>query len=234
MKGLELNDVRAGYVRTDVLRSVSISVAPGERVILLGPNGAGKSTLLKVASGQLTLTDGTRSIDGEDATNWPAHRVARGGVRWIGEPRPIYPSMTVTENLMIGGFQRKDTLDDELARVYEMLPILRERQKQAAGALSGGQQQMLSIGQALMSRPDYLCLDEPSLGLAPAIVERVADFIVELAESGVGILWAEQFPDVAVPRADRVVLLGAGAVVREAAPDQISKEDIDRVYMGIA
>lgn len=232
MSGLELKDTRAGYVRTDVLRGVSVSVAPGTRVIVLGPNGAGKSTLLKVASGQLSLTSGSRVIDGQDATAWPAYRVARAGVRWVGEPRPVYPGMTVAENLMIGGFQNKDTIEQELERVYEMLPVLAERRKQAAGTLSGGQQQMLSIGQALMSRPTYLCLDEPSLGLAAAIVERVADFVVELAESGVGILWAEQFPEIAVPRADRVVLLGAGQVARDALPKDISREDIDSVYMG--
>jgi branched-chain amino acid transport system ATP-binding protein len=232
MSGLVVEDVHAGYTGTDILRGVSVNVTAGECVGVLGPNGAGKSTLLRAMSGQLKMRAGRRAIDDEEASGWRAHKIARAGVRWVGEPRPIFPSLTVTENLEIGGIMQRPRIETERERVYELLPALREKQAAAAGSLSGGQQQMLAIGQALMSSPRYLLLDEPSLGLAPQIVEAVADVITELVARGVGVVWAEQFPRVALKRCSRVVVLSAGSVFIAGPASEITPEQLEAAYMG--
>jgi branched-chain amino acid transport system ATP-binding protein len=234
VKRLELKDVVAGYGPTDVLREVSVLVEPGERVAVLGPNGAGKSTLLRATSGQLRLRSGQRFKDDEDITAWRAHKIARGGIRWVGEPRPIFPSLTTEENLAIGGITQREMIDERRERVYELLPALREKRVDSADSLSGGQQQMLAIGQALMTEPDYLCLDEPSLGLAPQVVTMVANLIDTLAGQGVGILWAEQFPEVALEHCSRVVLLGAGRVLKSGEPATFDRRLLDAAYLGKA
>jgi ABC-type branched-subunit amino acid transport system ATPase component len=229
-----LTDVYAGYGGTDVLRGVSLEVTPGTCVVVLGPNGAGKSTLLNVLSGQLRPHKGTRTIAGEDATAWRAHKSAAAGVRWVGEPRPVYPGMSVDDNLAIGGFARRKEIDVHRKRVYDLLPELEKKRGDRAGSLSGGQQQMLAIGQALMSEPAYLCLDEPSIGLAPQVVSRVAELIRRLADSGVGIVWAEQFAEVALSRCDRVAVISAGAILRDCAPAELDTRDLEAAYMGMA
>ena len=233
MTSLSVEAVYAGYSGTDVLRGVSISVVPGECVGILGLNGAGKSTLLRVATGQVGVRAGKRTVDSIDATHWRPDRLARSGVRWVGEPRPIFPSLTVRENLAIGGIMNRRDFNRVVAYVYDLLPMLREKRQEKAASLSGGQQQMLAIGQALMSEPRYLCLDEPSLGLSPQMVISVADLVVRLAEAGLGILWAEQFPDIVLSRCTRVVVLAAGAVASAGDPADLSKESLEDAYLGI-
>lgn len=215
-----------------MLRGVSLTVAPGECVAVLGPNGAGKSTLLRVLSGQLAVREGSRSVNGVDVTSWRPHEAARAGVRWVGDPRPIYPSLTVDENLAIGGVIARDGIEAQTSKVYQLLPALQAKRTDRAVSLSGGQQQMLAIGQALMSRPKYLCLDEPSLGLAPVVFAEVARLITELVAEGVGVVWAEQFPEVAKARSTQVVVLSAGIVVASGSPDQISDEQLEAAYLG--
>ncbi len=234
MKRLEVKGIVAGYGPTDVLREVSVRLEPGERVAVLGPNGAGKSTLLRAISGQLRLRSGERFKDEEDITGWRAHKMARAGVRWVGEPRPIFPSLTTEENLAVGGITQRDKIDQRRERVYELLPALREKRLDTADSLSGGQQQMLAIGQALMTEPDYLCLDEPSLGLAPHVVSMVASLIDTRAGQGVGILWAEQFPEVALAHCSRVVLLGAGRVLKSGEAATFDRALLDAAYLGKA
>jgi len=232
MTSLAVEAVYAGYSGTDVLRGVSISVAPGECVGILGLNGAGKSTLLRVATGQVGLRAGKRMVDSVDATHWRPDRLARSGVRWVGEPRPIFPSLTVEENLAIGGIINRRNFNRLADYVYDLLPMVREKRLEKAASLSGGQQQMLAIGQALMSEPRYLCLDEPSLGLSPQMVICVADLVTRLAESGLGILWAEQFPDIVLTRCTRVVVLAAGAVASVGDPGGLTKERLEDAYLG--
>ncbi len=234
MNALSLSNVYAGYKGTDVLRDVSIELKPGQCMGVLGPNGAGKSTLLKLVSGQLRVRAGVRSVNGVDTGRWRAHRLARAGVRWVGEPRPIFPSLTVAENLAIGGITRRDILDRQRKRVYSMLPALETKQKDRAASLSGGQQQMLAIGQALMTEPEYLCLDEPSLGLAPQMILTVATLISELAAQGVGILWAEQFPKVAIERCSDILVLSGGRTIASGPVDLVTEEQIEAAYLGTA
>jgi len=229
---LVLSDVEAGYKGTDVLRGISLTVTPGDCIGVLGPNGAGKSTLLKTISGQLKIRAGSRRIDGAETTSWAPHRVARAGVRWTGDPRPVYRDLTVVENLEIGASALKSAFRERRDYVYELLPVLAEKRSVKAASLSGGQQQMLAIGQALMSNPRYLCLDEPSLGLAVHVINSLSELIGNLAAAGVGIVWAEQFPEVALQRSSRIVVIGAGRIVLDGAPSAISREQLERAYLG--
>lgn len=232
MSELVLTDIEAGYKGTDVLRGISLTIAPGDCIGVLGPNGAGKSTLLKTISGQLKVRRGARVIGGVDTTTWPAHRVAKAGVRWIGDPRPVWRTLTVEENLEVGAAVYKGGLIERRDFVFDLMPILREKRADKAANLSGGQQQMLSIGQALMSNPRFLCLDEPSIGLAVHVINSLSEIIGDLAAAGVGILWAEQFPEVALKRCSQIVVLSAGQVVMSADPSKISRADLERAYLG--
>jgi len=234
MSTLELQKVHAGYKGTDVLRDVDLVLREGACIGLLGPNGAGKSTLLKVVSGQLKARAGKRTLDDADSGRWRAYKMARMGVRWVGEPRPIFPSLTVRENLAIGGIIERDLIAERTERVYGLLPALKEKQSARGASLSGGQQQMLAIGQALMSEPRFLCLDEPSIGLAPHVISTIADLISSLAAQGVGILWAEQFPEVAVSHCTELMVLSGGRVVAKGQTTEISQEQIHAAYLGTA
>jgi branched-chain amino acid transport system ATP-binding protein len=229
---LSIREVTAGYSGTDVLRGISLDVSPGECLGVLGPNGAGKSSLLKVLSGQLRIRRGSREIDGRDVRKWSPHEAARCGVRWVGEPRPVYPRLTVEENLEVGGVIARSSIAQRRQDVYELLPVLREKRRQLAAQLSGGQQQMLAIGQALMSAPRYLCLDEPSTGLSPLIVKLVADLVSELVAEGVSVIWAEQFPEVARARSTKLVVLSAGVVVASGRSADVTGQQLEAVYLG--
>ncbi len=234
MSAVELQKVHAGYKGTDVLRDIDLVLRPGACIGLLGPNGAGKSTLLKVVSGQLKVRSGKRTVDDEDSARWRAHKMARMGIRWVGEPRPIFPSLTVRENLAIGGIIDRDKIAERTERVFGLLPALREKQGARGASLSGGQQQMLAIGQALMTEPRFLCLDEPSIGLAPQVISTIADLISGLAAQGVGILWAEQFPEVAVSHCSELIVLSGGRVVATGQAQDISQDQIHSAYLGTA
>jgi branched-chain amino acid transport system ATP-binding protein len=230
---LKLTEIIAGYKGTEVLRGIDLTVRPGDCVGVLGANGAGKSTLLKAISGQVRIRAGQRELDGNDITSWRPFRVARAGVRWIGDPRPIYRSLTVEENLVIGASALRSRFDENRDRVYSLMPMLKSKRNEKGGSLSGGQQQMLSIGQALMSEPRYLCLDEPSLGLAVTVINDLSALIGNLASDGVGIIWAEQFPEVALKRCTQVIVLGAGKIVLSGAPKEISRDQLEHAYLGV-
>jgi branched-chain amino acid transport system ATP-binding protein len=232
MSGVELKKVHAGYKGTDVLRDIDLKLREGACVGLLGPNGAGKSTLLKVVSGQLKVRSGERTLDDVDSGRWRAHKMARMGIRWVGEPRPIFPSLTVRENLAIGGIIDRDKIAERTERVYSLLPALKEKQSARGASLSGGQQQQLAIGQALMTEPRFLCLDEPSIGLAPHVISTIAELISSLAAQGVGILWAEQFPEVAVSHCTELIVLSGGRVVATGESNEVSQDTIHSAYLG--
>jgi branched-chain amino acid transport system ATP-binding protein len=232
MADLSLESAVAGYGGTDVLHGLSVGVSSGECLGIVGPNGAGKSTLLKALTGQLRIRSGTRVLLGQDVGRWPAHRLAAEGVRWVGEPRPIFPSLTVRENLEIGGITRRNGIESHLMRIYELLPILYERRDERAARLSGGQQQMLAIGSALMSSPRFLCLDEPSIGLAPSIVEQVADLVSRLVTQGVGVIWAEQFLDIILARCTTVALVRSGGIAVSGPTSEFTREFLEDAYFG--
>jgi len=233
MTDLVLTQIFAGYKGTEVLRGIDVTVRSGDCIGVLGANGAGKSTLLKTISGQVRIRSGSRQLDGEDITAWRPFKVARAGVRWLGDPRPIYRSLTVEENLVIGASALRSRFEQNRERVYDLMPMLKAKHNEKGGSLSGGQQQMLAIGQALMSEPRFLCLDEPSLGLAVTVINDLSALIADLAGSGVGIIWAEQFPEVALRRCNSVMVLGAGKVVLSGGPDEISRERLERAYLGV-
>jgi branched-chain amino acid transport system ATP-binding protein len=233
---LEIKDLRAGYGPIDALRGVSLSVDKGEIVALIGANGAGKTTTLMSISGCVKARGGTVTFAGEDITNTPAHTIVAKGLAQSPEGRKIFPRLTVLENLQMGAFTRNDpdgvTADIETA--YRMFPILKERQGQAGGLLSGGQQQMLAIARALMARPKLLMLDEPSLGLAPQIVVQIFETIRQLnAEKGMSILLVEQNARMALKTAHRAYVLETGLVTMNGkASDLLNDPRIRAAYLG--
>jgi branched-chain amino acid transport system ATP-binding protein len=230
---LEMTDVRVHYGAVEALKGISFTVEEGEIVALLGANGAGKTTTLKTVSGLRPVTSGTVTFEGEDVRHVPAHRRVEMGICQAPEGRGIFPGMTVTENLEMGAYARKGTLTAEFERVFELFPRLKERRKQAGGTLSGGEQQMLAIGRALMARPKVLLLDEPSMGLAPMLVQQIFSIITEINAQGTTILLVEQNAAQALQRAHRAYVLETGRVVKSAAAAALLEDDSVRAaYLG--
>ncbi|MBA2609426.1 MAG: ABC transporter ATP-binding protein [Actinobacteria bacterium] len=231
---LELHDVAVGYGPIRALKGVSISVSVGEIVTLIGANGAGKTTTLKTISGLLNPTAGDVRFDGESILGVPAHQLVKRGIGHAPEGRGMFPGMTVTENLEMGAYLHKGKLTDEFERVFTLFPRLKERAKQAAGTLSGGEQQMVAIGRALMSAPKLLLLDEPSMGLAPRLVAQIFSIITEINEQGTTILLVEQNAAQALRRASRAYILATGEVVREGDASDLAEDPAVRAaYLGI-
>jgi len=213
---LKLEDVRAGYGPIEVLKGITIEVAAGEIVTVIGANGAGKTTTLMGISGCLRVRSGRIVFGGREIQNRPAHEIMRSGVCQAPEGRKIFPRLTVLENLEMGAFTRtdKDGIREDLERNYELFPILRERQSQLGGTLSGGEQQMLAVARALMGRPKLLLLDEPSLGLAPLIVLKIFEVVRDLnARRGISILLVEQNARMALKLAHRGYVMETGAIL---------------------
>jgi branched-chain amino acid transport system ATP-binding protein len=232
---LELTDLRVHYGKVEALKGVSVTVAEGEIVTLIGANGAGKTTTLKTISGVRPVTSGTITFDGVDITGRPAFQIVDMGLCQAPEGRGIFPGMSVLENLEMGAYARrnKDTATD-LERVYELFPRLLERRSQPGGTLSGGEQQMLAIGRALMARPKLLLLDEPSMGLAPKLVAQIFAIIAEINAQGTTILLVEQNATQALQRAHRAYVLEVGRVVKSAdAVDLLDDEDVKAAYLGV-
>ena len=209
---LELENVSVRYGVRRALESINLKVEEGEIVALLGANGAGKSTTLRAISG-LVPAKGSIRFAGEEICGRAPHEVVAAGVSQVPEGRRIFPQMSVRENLEMGAYQRRDVSEADFARVYELFPVLRERERQEGGTLSGGEQQMLAIGRALMARPRLLLLDEPSLGLAPLYVARILAIIKEIREAGTTVLLVEQNAAAALRLADRGYVLETGSVV---------------------
>ncbi|HET6483277.1 MAG TPA: ABC transporter ATP-binding protein [Actinoplanes sp.] len=212
---LEVEELDVRYGDAQALWGVSLTVAQGETVCVVGPNGAGKSTLVNALAGVHRASGGRIRVNGQDTTALPGHRVCAHGVAVVPEGRRIFPRMTVTDNLMLGAYRKgaRPSYRETITTVHEMFPRLAERATQLAGNLSGGEQQMLAIGRALMARPTLLLLDEPSLGLAPVRVDEVYDAVQRIAASGVSVVVVEQDVERALAVAARAYLLGEGRVV---------------------
>ncbi len=231
---LELRDVAVSYGPIRALKQVSLSVGAGEIVTLIGANGAGKTTTLKTISGLLHPTSGDVVFDGESIMCVPAHRLVKRGIGHAPEGRGMFPGMTVTENLEMGAYLRSGNLTESFDRVFALFPRLAERRKQATGTLSGGEQQMVSIGRALMSSPKLLLLDEPSMGLAPRLVAQIFSIIGEINSQGTTILLVEQNAAQALRRASRAYILATGEVVREGDAAALAEDPAVRAaYLGV-
>ena len=233
---LEIKDLRVHYGKIEAIKGVSVVVNQGEIVTLIGANGAGKTTILKTISGLRPVTSGSVTFDGQDINKIPAHKRVDLGISQVPEGRGIFPGMTVLENLEMGKFNRKDRKDEmeeDLDRVYFLFPRLKERTAQAGGTLSGGEQQMLAMGRALMARPKVLLLDEPSMGLAPQMIANIFRIITEINKQGVTILLVEQNAQQALLRADRAYILETGNVTKEAAASELLNDPAVReAYLG--
>jgi branched-chain amino acid transport system ATP-binding protein len=233
---LELRSVTAGYGAFTALWDVSLSVAAGEAVAVVGPNGAGKTTLLRVISGLLAPRSGELELEGQRLTGSRAHEIVARGIAHVPEGRRIFPLLTVADNLKMGAFlpAARRGYAESLARVYDLFPVLGERRSQRAGSLSGGEQQMLAIGRALMSRPKLILLDEPSMGLAPVLVLRLFDLIRRVREEGYTILVVEQNVRQVLKIVDRAYLLEVGRIKMEGRAAALSEEDfVRKAYVGL-
>ena len=232
---LDLRDLRVRYGGIEAVKGISFDVQEGEVVTLIGGNGAGKSTTLKTISGIKRPSEGTIAFRGQPIHEMRADEIVSLGVVQTPEGRHIFPRMAVRENLSMGAYGRKDRsgIAEDYDRVYELFPVLRERQNQAGGTLSGGEQQMLAIGRALMSRPTVLMLDEPSLGLAPLLVERIFDLLREIHGQGTTILLVEQNAQMALQFADRGYVLESGEIIlADDAKTLLGNEEVRKAYLG--
>jgi branched-chain amino acid transport system ATP-binding protein len=230
---LEVIDLHVSYGAIEALKGISISVEQGQVVTLIGANGAGKTTTLRTLSGLLHPTSGQVLFGGKRLDQLPAHEVVRQGVAHAPEGRRIFPLMTVQENLELGGYSRKEALTADIAGVFERFPRLGERRGQKAGTLSGGEQQMLAIGRALMSRPQLLMLDEPSMGLSPIMMQLIFQTIGELRDSGTTILLVEQNASAALGVADVGYVLETGKVVLTGTGKKLlADERVRKAYLG--
>ncbi|GAB1646097.1 ABC transporter ATP-binding protein [Krasilnikovia sp. MM14-A1259] len=234
---LELDNVTLLYGRIQALHGISLTVAQGEIVALIGANGAGKSTTMRAISGLRPVAQGSIRFDGEDITKLRADlRVVRG-VSQSPEGRGIFPGMTVRENLEMGAYTRKvrAEINEDLERAFTLFPRLKEREKQVGGTLSGGEQQMLAVGRALMSRPKLLLLDEPSMGLAPMLIQQIFDIIVEINQQGTTVLLVEQNAQQALSRAHRAYVLETGRIVKAGTGAELLHDPaVKDAYLGVA
>ncbi len=235
MAMLEVQNVHAYYGKIHALKDVSLNIDKGEIVTLIGANGAGKSTTLRTISGLLKPREGAIQLNGEDLTRFEPHKIVTKGVIQVPEGRRIFGQLTVTENLDMGAFTCRDSKlnEENLDRVFTLFPRLKERRRQVAGTLSGGEQQMLAMGRALMANPEILLLDEPSMGLAPVLVDSVFETIQKLHASGTTILLVEQNARMALQVASRGYVIQTGEVVLDDSADSLNENEMVRkVYMG--
>ncbi|RCG33058.1 ABC transporter ATP-binding protein [Sphaerisporangium album] len=230
---LEVKDMRVHYGKIEAIKGISLEVAEGEIVTLIGANGAGKTTTLKTISGLRALTSGTVTFDGKDITKMPGHKRVLAGIGQSPEGRGVFPGMTVTENLLMGAYTRSGDLTKDLDEVFELFPRLAERRTQAGGTMSGGEQQMVAIGRALMSKPKVLLLDEPSMGLAPMLVAQIFSIIKEINDRGTTVLLVEQNAQQALQLAHRAYVLETGKVVKSApAAELLDDPQVRAAYLG--
>ena len=235
---LEVRDVVVHYGRIEALHGVSLVVRAGELVTLLGSNGAGKTTLMRAVSGLLPLSKGSVWFDGRDISRVKAHKRVIDGLIQAPEGRGVFPGMSVIENIEMGCFGRKfeskAAHDERLNWVFATFPRLAERRKQEAGTLSGGEQQMLAIGRALMARPRVLLLDEPSMGLAPMVISQIFGIIAEINDQGTTVLLVEQNAQQALSRSDRAYILETGTITREGpARELLADDSVRAAYLGV-
>lgn len=232
---LKVNDVHVYYGAIHALKGVNVEVNEGEIVTLIGGNGAGKTTILKTISGLLKPKEGTIEFNKQPTKNMHAQDIVKAGLIQVPEGRRVFANMTVYENLELGAFTRKDKkeIHQDLEKVFDRFPRLRERRKQLAGTLSGGEQQMLAMGRALMSKPKLLLLDEPSMGLAPLLVKDIFKIIKEINETGTTILLVEQNAHMALSIADRAYVIETGKIVISGDAKELAEsEEIKKAYLG--
>ena len=235
---LKVRNVTTYYGRIQVLKGVSVHVGEGEIVAFIGANGAGKTTLINTISGVLKVRDGSIQFADKDIHNLSPERIVRAGISQVPEGRMVFAPLTVEDNLRLGAYLRyrareKDEIEEDIATIYELFPVLKERSKQMAGTLSGGEQQMLSVGRAMMARPKLLLLDEPSLGLAPIVAAEIFRTISELRDRGVTVLLVEQNARAALAMADRGYVLETGQVVLQDQADRLlENREVQRAYLG--
>ncbi len=232
---LKITDLKVAYGGIQALRGISLEVPDGKIVTLIGANGAGKSTTLRTISGLVRAASGTVEFDGKDLTGKPSNQILEAGIAQIPEGRRVFPNLTVLENLKVGAYLRKD--NDGIAKdidwVYDLFPRLKERYWQLAGTLSGGEQQMLAVARGLMSRPKMMMLDEPSLGLAPLVVQDIFKIIGEINRQGVTILLVEQNANMALKIADYAYVLETGSITRQGTGmELLNDESIKEAYLG--
>ena len=232
---LKVDNLHTYYGKIEALKGISVSVEEGEIVTLIGANGAGKSTTLKTLSGQIAPGSGTIEFLGQKIGGMPAHKVTELGIIQVPEGRRIFPRMTVLENLEMGAFLRndKDEIEKDTEHVFELFPRLKERIAQRGGTLSGGEQQMLAMGRALMARPKLLMLDEPSMGLAPVVVETIFEIIQKLNADGITILLVEQNANLALSVADRGYVLETGEIkLTGTGKELLANDEVRKAYLG--
>ena len=235
MAMLQVTDLKVNYGVIQAIKGVSFEVNEGEVIALIGANGAGKTTILHTVTGLIALKSGKIEFEGKDITKMPAHKIVTLGMAHVPEGRRVFADLSVYENLLMGAFTRKDK--DEIAKtlemVYKRFPRLRERKNQVSGTLSGGEQQMLAMGRALMSHPKILLMDEPSMGLSPLFVNEIFDIIKEVSASGTTVLLVEQNAKKALSIADRAYVLETGKIVLDAAADVLMNDpSIKKAYLG--
>jgi len=235
---LRIRNLRSFYGNLQALKGVSLHIEEGEIVSLIGANGAGKSTLLNSISGLISSKKGRILLDGKDITNFPPQRIVKEGISLVPEGRQLFAPLSVMDNLLLGAYQRfgrkkTDQIEADIERVFQIFPILKERRKQIAGTLSGGEQQMLAIARALMSKPKFLLLDEPSMGLAPKVAREIFRIILRLREEGVTIFLVEQNARIALQLANRGYVIETGKIVFEGTSEELlGNREIVRAYLG--
>ncbi|MBP1155350.1 branched-chain amino acid transport system ATP-binding protein [Paenibacillus sp. PvR052] len=230
---LSVQDLHAGYGQVEALRSVNMDVKKGEIVCLIGNNGAGKSTTLMSISGIVKKRSGQIMFNGENILGLPPHKIVAKGISQVPEGRRIFPTLTVEENLKAGAFLKPKLPKEKYEAVYELFPRLKERRKQLGGSMSGGEQQMLAIGRAIVNDPMLLMLDEPSLGLAPQIIESIFDAIVTLRKNGLTVLLIEQNANLALDVSDRAYVMELGQVVLSGSCQELKNNNkIQEIYLG--
>ncbi|GAA2685261.1 ABC transporter ATP-binding protein [Streptomyces aculeolatus] len=232
---LQVEDLKVAYGKIEAVKGISFSVQSGEVVTLIGTNGAGKTTTLRTLSGLLKPSGGKIFFDGTPLNGVGAHKIVAMGLAHSPEGRRLFPRLTITENLQLGAFLRKDSagIEQDITMCYELFPILGERRKQAAGTLSGGEQQMLAMGRALMSRPKLLMLDEPSMGLSPIMMQKIMETIRELKSQGTTILLVEQNAQAALSIADHGHVMEVGKVVLSGTGEELlHDESVRKAYLG--
>ena len=230
---LKVENLEVAYGMIKAIKGVSFEVNEGEVIALIGANGAGKTTILHTVTGLLSPQAGSIVFEGVELTKIPAHKIVGMGMAHVPEGRRVFPDLTVLENIKIGAYLRHDNLDDDINWVYSLFPRLKERHWQLAGTLSGGEQQMLAVARALMSRPKVIMMDEPSLGLAPLVVQGIFDIIKEINKQGVTVLLIEQNANMALKIADYGYVLQTGNIIMEGTgAELLANEEVRRAYLG--
>lgn len=235
MAMLEIKDLNVYYGVIQALKGISFEVNEGEVIALIGANGAGKTTTLHTLTGLINAKSGSIVLDGKDITKTPAHKIVKMGIAHVPEGRRIFQNLTVLDNIRLGAFTRKDKdgIAADVEKVYKLFPRLEERKTQIAGTLSGGEQQMLAMGRALMSKPRIVVMDEPSMGLSPILVSEIFDIIENIREQGTTVLLVEQNAKKALSIADRAYVLETGKIVLSGkASDLINDESVKKAYLG--